>query len=235
MDYEEITINTGNCPGLPDEEKSAAKILSLVLELNTEKIAEYLQFIRKSFTDCSITDISAVTDFVAKVALTVINEIRKMRVNADDELLRKSSCLIKTVGLCDTIGSALRQLELFLNEVVVLLSGNLEQNSKIIEEALLYIHSNYSKQILLEDVASHVNLHPVYLSRLFKSETGKTFKRILTEIRIDKAKELLVGTLDSKVYEISEMIGYEKPRYFSSLFKTMTGLTPLEYREKYKV
>jgi len=235
LDYEEITINTGNCPGLPDEEKSAAKILSLVLELNTEKIAEYLQFIRKSFTDCSITDISAVTDFVAKVALTVINEIRKMRVNADDELLRKSSCLIKTVGLCDTIGSVLRQLELFLNEVVVLLSGNLEQNSKIIEEALLYIHSNYSKQILLEDVASHVNLHPVYLSRLFKSETGKTFKRILTEIRIDKAKELLVGTLDSKVYEISEMIGYEKPRYFSSLFKTMTGLTPLEYREKYKV
>ena len=98
-----------------------------------------------------------------------------------------------------------------------------------------YIRSNYPKQILLEDVASHVNLHPVYLSRLFKSEIRKTFKSVLTEIRIEKAKKLLVSNLDNKVYEISELVGYEKPRYFSSLFKNMTGLTPLEYREKYKI
>jgi YesN/AraC family two-component response regulator len=153
----------------------------------------------------------------------------------DDEVILKSTCLIKAVGFCDTIGCALRQLELFLTEVMVLLSDNFAHNSRIIEEALQYIRSNYPKQILLEDVASHVNLHPVYLSRLFKSEIRKTFKSVLTEIRIEKAKKLLVSNLDNKVYEISELVGYEKPRYFSSLFKNMTGLTPLEYREKYKI
>lgn len=235
IDCAEITSGTCNCFNLPDEEKVAAKILSYILEGNTTKIAEYLEFIRKSFIDFKLTDMIIVTAFVTKVVLTVMNEIRKMRVNSDDELILKSSCLIKTVGFCDTIGCAMRKLELFFNEVVVLLSDNFAQNKKIIVEALEYIHSNYSKQILLEDVASHVNLHPVYLSRLFKSEIRKTFKRVLTEIRIEKAKKLLVSNLDSKVYEISEMIGYEKPRYFSSLFKSMTGLTPLEYREKYKV
>jgi len=235
IDIEKVSFGTGNCSNLPDEDKAAAIILALILDGDTEKIAEYIESVRICFAECRITDMNVVTSFVTKVVLSVMAEVRKMRVNSDDEVLLKSSCLIKTVGFCDTLSCALRQLELFLNEVIVLISGNLAQNRKIMEEALNFIHSNYSKQIFLEDVAAHVNLHPVYLSRLFKSEMRKTFKRVLTEIRMEKAKELLVSNLDNKVYEISEMVGYEKPRYFSSLFKAMTGLTPLEYREKYKI
>ena len=48
---------------------------------------------------------------------------------------------------------------------------------------------------------------------------------------MEKAKELL-RNLDLRVYEISESVGYKKPRYFSELFKEVTGMTPLEYREK---
>jgi YesN/AraC family two-component response regulator len=235
IDCEKITLSIGNCLSLPDEEQAAAKILSLIHEGNTTKTADYLEFILNSFVDCKLTDMSVAIAFVTKVVLTVMNEVRKMRVSLDDEVILKSTCLIKAVGFCDTIGCALRQLELFLTEVMVLLFDNFAHNSRIIEEALQYIRSNYPKQILLEDVASHVNLHPVYLSRLFKSEIRKTFKSVLTEIRIEKAKKLLVSNLDNKVYEISELVGYEKPRYFSSLFKNMTGLTPLEYREKYKI
>lgn len=48
---------------------------------------------------------------------------------------------------------------------------------------------------------------------------------------MEKVKELLVNT-DNKVVDISLMVGYDNPRYFSKVFKQFTGMTPSEYREK---
>ncbi len=226
---------TGARMNLPDEGRLTDQILALINEGNTVKAAGYLESLRDRIKADRITDMSAVTAFAIRVILAVMRDVGKMRVNMEDGLLLKSTYLIKAIGFCDTIRCALRQLELFLVEVMAFLSSdNVTQNSKITEEALRYINSNYSEQITLEDVAVHVNVHPVYLSRLFSRDVKKTFKTVLTEIRMEKAKKLLVD-LDYKVYEISEFVGYKKPRYFSELFKTLTGLTPLEYREKYKI
>lgn len=235
IDCGDIEGVTGMRLNLPDEGRLTDQILALVHEGNTVKAAGYLESIQNSFKAGRLTNMNTVTAFAIKVILAVMRDVGKMRINMEDGLLLKSTYLIKTIGFCDTIRCALRQLELFLVEVMVLLSSdNVTQNSKITEEALRYINSNYSEQITLEDVAAHVNVHPVYLSRLFNRDVKKTFKTILTEIRMEKAKKLLVD-LEYKVYEISESVGYKKPRYFSELFKTLTGLTPLEYREKYKI
>jgi two-component system, response regulator YesN len=101
---------------------------------------------------------------------------------------------------------------------------------KIIQDVLDYIHLNYSKKISLSDVADQVHVHPVYLSRLFKREVGKNFIHVLTDTRINKAKELFKNP-DIKVYEIAYAVGYNKPRYFSEIFRKVTGVTPAEYKE----
>jgi two-component system sensor histidine kinase YesM len=100
----------------------------------------------------------------------------------------------------------------------------------IVTKALAYLQANYAKDVHLDDVAEYVRVHPVYLCRLFNHELGTTFKEKLTCIRIEKAKELLRDP-GARVYEISLAVGYLKPRYFSDLFKKVTGMTPLEYRE----
>lgn len=220
---------------LPDEGKVTDQILNLIHEGNTAKAAEYLESIYNGLKADMLSEMNVVTAFAIKVILAVMGDLGKMRISMEDSILLKSTYLVKTIGFCDTIRCALKQLELFLVEVMVLLSSNnTAQNSRITEEALSYINSNYQEQITLEDVAAHVNVHPVHLSRLFSREVKKTFKSALTEIRMEKARKLLAD-LDYKVYEISEMVGYKKPRYFSELFKNLTGLTPLEYREKYKI
>ena len=68
----------------------------------------------------------------------------------------------------------------------------------------------------------------MYLSRLFKQETGTAFSAYVTQIRIEKAVELLKSG-NYKIYEVSEMTGYQTVQYFSKAFKKVTGKNPKDY------
>lgn len=103
--------------------------------------------------------------------------------------------------------------------------------SKIIKAAVDKINCCYAQEINLESIARYLNISPTYLSRLFKKELNVNFKEYLTDVRITHAKELLKD-IRFKVYEVAEQVGYIDQRYFSEIFKSKTGLTPLEYREK---
>ena len=70
---------------------------------------------------------------------------------------------------------------------------------------------------------------PAYLSRLFKKKTGINFVDYLTRLRVEKAKEFLALPA-LKVYTVAEMVGYENPRYFSRIYKDVTGMSPQDYR-----
>ena len=94
-----------------------------------------------------------------------------------------------------------------------------------------YINEHYGEYITLETISKQVYAHPVYLSKLFREETGMNFIDYLTEVRINNAKELLKNP-DCKIYDISYMVGYESSKHFSKVFKNATGMTPKEYREK---
>jgi two-component system response regulator YesN len=109
------------------------------------------------------------------------------------------------------------------------LSNN--QVTQEVENAKKYICQNYKDIGLSLDVVSkHVYISSCYLSVLFKKETGDSFINFLTNVRINKAKELLLST-NLKSYEISYQVGYENPTYFSTLFKKITGLTPMDYKK----
>lgn len=76
-----------------------------------------------------------------------------------------------------------------------------------------------------------MDLSPYYFSKLFKDEAGCNFVEYVTNLRIRKAKELLVGN-DKSMKEICGAVGYSDPNYFSRIFKKNTGMTPTEFREK---
>ena len=96
-----------------------------------------------------------------------------------------------------------------------------------------YIERNLRKGISLEDVANHVNISTYYLSKIFKKEMGVNFITYVTDRKMDMAKEMLVNT-DIPVLNIALDLAYNEANYFSKAFKKKTGLTPSEYREKYK-
>ena len=78
-------------------------------------------------------------------------------------------------------------------------------------------------------MADYVGLSAAYFSRVFKNETGEKFVDYLVKVRMEKAKKLFEMS-KYKTYEISEIVGYKKSKYFGKLFKNYTGYTPTEYR-----
>lgn len=147
-------------------------------------------------------------------------EIREYFVRLKDDLDRERIAS----ALANSTDRAGRDEQPIANSTPTVAAGS------IVTKALAYLQANYTTDVRLDDVAEYVRVHPVYLCRLFNHELGTTFKEQLTRIRIEKAKELL-GDPGCRVYEISLAVGYQKPRYFSDLFKKVTGMTPLEYRE----
>ncbi|MGL5677432.1 MAG: response regulator transcription factor [Cellulosilyticaceae bacterium] len=94
---------------------------------------------------------------------------------------------------------------------------------------LQFINHNYMHNISLADIASNFHLSQSYVSQLFKKETSTTYTEYIGQLRIQKAKELL---LDSKLSltEISEKIGYNDYFYFLKSFKKYTSISPGKYR-----
>jgi two-component system response regulator YesN len=92
-----------------------------------------------------------------------------------------------------------------------------------------YINRHYNEELSLEDVSREVNLSPQYFSRFFKNETGCNFIDYLTQVRINKAIELLKEK-NLSVKEVCYTIGYNDPNYFSRIFKKITGYSPSDHK-----
>lgn len=112
--------------------------------------------------------------------------------------------------------------------------GNSSHHMKLVQRACEYIQENYNNpNISLNTVAAHIALSPTHFSTIFAQEMSLTFIDYLTEIRMEKAKELLVST-DEKIVNIAFNVGYNEPNYLSYLFKKREGLSPKEYRQQKK-
>ena len=103
------------------------------------------------------------------------------------------------------------------------------RSNGIIDRAKEYIMTHYQKDISLDDVSREVDISPYYFSKLFKEATGDNFIEYLTNLRIDKAKDLLDNT-ELSMKEICVQVGYANPNYFSRIFKKNVGVTPTEYK-----
>ncbi len=101
---------------------------------------------------------------------------------------------------------------------------------RLIDAAMLYLEQHYMQDVSLEQCAENVGTNPFYLSKSFKQVAGTNFIDYLTELRMEKAKELLRES-EMKIQAIAEQVGYQHS-YFNRIFKKLEGVTPSHYREQ---
>lgn len=121
----------------------------------------------------------------------------------------------------------------FITDNTVDFLKEVQKSEGVVEKAKRFIHQNYTRDISREDIASSVFLTPDYLSKIFKTQTGVHIKDYINDLRIKKAKELLLQSSLS-ISEISSRTGFESFSYFSTVFKKATGDTPFSFRKMHK-
>ena len=112
----------------------------------------------------------------------------------------------------------LSQLQKRFVQIILIYMEKLEENisqhdTALVKKAVNYIENNYACQMMLEDIAAQFHLHPNYFSRLFKQQTGITFRDYLRNLRIRQAK-LLLADPSQKISCIAEAVGYKDTAHF---------------------
>lgn len=106
---------------------------------------------------------------------------------------------------------------------------NVSSPSALIKDMCAYIDNNYHNKLTRKNLGNYYGYNQDYIGKLFKGEMNKSISTYINELRIEKAKTLLMRT-DLSVQNISELVGYSDVFYFSKKMKSMTGRSPSEWR-----
>jgi two-component system response regulator YesN len=115
-------------------------------------------------------------------------------------------------------------------------AGSLEANGlhepewKVLDFREFVARHYADKGLSIGKAAERLSISESYLSKLLRRRLGTSFVEYLSDYRIDRAKELMASS-DMLTYEVAEAVGYPDARYFASLFKKRTGMTPSDYRK----
>lgn len=118
-------------------------------------------------------------------------------------------------------------------EIARLAAGKAQRVSRrdALARVMRHIRENIGRRIQLGDAAAAAELSPNYLAHLIKKETGKTFVDLVTERRMDKARELLAHTTD-RVGEIAAATGFTDEAYFTRRFRQRFQMSPTQFRRR---
>lgn len=136
------------------------------------------------------------------------------KLNNFDSIVNVKQWLKNILLLCDS----------FINEQAS------NSSNSIVIRIKDFINNNYDKINNIDSIVSELYISAGYAKTLFKKNTGQSILDYLTEVRIKKAKQLLKDPF-TKVYEVSEMVGYKSKTHFSNVFKKETGMNPKDFQK----
>lgn len=163
------------------------------------------------------------------VEITVIvhREFQHMSLSAEHSVDAVLQSLQDAATLDDAVDTMKRAFAGWLERNLE--SRDHEDGAALMEKARRYIDNHYHNDLGIDEVSDFVGLSASHFCTLFKQVTGSTFLEYVTWCRIEKAKYILLNT-EVKVYQLAPLVGYQDPRYFTQVFKKITGMTPSEYR-----
>jgi two-component system response regulator YesN len=131
--------------------------------------------------------------------------------------------------------SALEDVYLFLKDKYkkmfnLLHDADKEHRSSVTNAIKKYVEENYACNLTLDDISGRVFLNRSYISTLFSKENGVTLSNYIMMVRVQHAMKIMLDEPNEKLFSISARVGYPDEKYFSKIFKRVTGETPQQFR-----
>jgi transcriptional regulator GlxA family with amidase domain len=114
----------------------------------------------------------------------------------------------------------------------MMFTGQKDHNDEEVKRAQEYIEENYQEKLTVDELAEMVALSRRSFERRFKQATGNTVIEYLQRVKIEAAKRSFESTRKN-ISEVMFDVGYSDTKAFRNVFRKITGLTPVEYRNKY--
>lgn len=212
---------------VPDENSLAA----LVSHIKLQNINEAVIGIKRLFNTIRLHD-GSLADSIKEIFIQLIFSLTRIAEDRNDPLLL-NECKVCASHISGA--HTLMQIEQIILGLAEAFCTNPKNNTDgdIITKINDFILEQYRDEHLsLNVIAEKFYLSLNYLCHLYKKETGKTIKQFITDVRIEKAKELLkAGRV--KYYHVARDVGYTDGKYFSKVFLKTVGMGPREYRERH--
>ena len=178
---------------------------------------DLIQEMRKRHIESEIVILSAFEDFeVAQYAL---------RLKVVDYCLKPIN-VAQIESLLETLSEKIRAKK----KTAAMEDPHKDEYSDTVQKVIQYLKENLDKKITLGDAAEQIFLNKNYLCSIFHEETGKSFSEYITDLRIEKAKALLIQT-SLPIPKIADDLSYCDHFYFTKVFKKKVGISPYAYRK----
>lgn len=187
-------------------------LIQILSELGLSRIISAL-FLKNGGTFCPLGEHDA-----EKID-TIFKNILRLRENTEDDFA-EIKILMCVSEILETAAKNQRTAPVFVCETT--------------DAVLEYIEENLADELSLDTLAEKLHISKYYLCHLFKKQTGFTISGFITARRLSLAKSLLINT-DKPILQISSECGVSSQSYFGKLFLKHEGITPSEYRNRYKV
>lgn len=210
-------------------EEYTRQLLDCLLSFNRRLTAETLGQLQSTLRGSADSE-RAIRLFFADLCLQIKEHVGRLYPGIENPFHSNSS-VIRTVEQAGFLYEIVQYVAEQLERVMAV-TGTSTRDS-VLDDILHYISLNYAQNITLENIAPLFGYNRSYLGKIFSKKMGISFNSYVDQVRIDRAKELLLGS-GTRVYSIAELVGYKNVDYFHIKFKKYTGQSPAEFRKSHK-
>mgnify|MGYP001328512341 CR=1 FL=1 len=212
---------------------NTAELKRIIEIFEYKEIHNYLLKVFNDVRELKVTSTDFVRSLCSNIRIILIETLSEKGIEIE-EYITDCPCLFERIPAYVSID----QYFDWVDNLYFLMVGKLDQLSgrqlsRAIVQAIDYIENHYNEEINLKLIALHTGRSKNYLCSLFKKEMGISFVEYLNKIRVEQAKRKLRNT-DEMIFEIAASVGYSDYKYFSTVFKKYTDLSPQEYRKNHE-
>ncbi len=209
-------------------------ILECVREGNTEGVRQRIPGILESAGILSENQMNHFRYLAVSVVTLAAREAIKAGISPA-KVYRHSDILINRIDKCMTEEKVIEYYSRAAEDFAVMVAEEKgrKRTSGYTEQCKDYIFRNYHHRISVEEIAAFIGVSQGHLSRKFREDTGMSIQDYIQRFRVERAANLLKYSAAS-LREIADYACFNSQSHFGSVFKKYKGMTPKQYREKYK-